>query len=100
MIAACGTADEEEALAAWGTVNPIAPTSDRGYPLLIVHGGKDPMIPTAASEMLLAAAPTGDKEMVVFSDGDHCIYNHREERDALIADWVRSRLAGNISCRS
>jgi esterase/lipase len=100
MIAACGTNNEEEALAAWGAVDPIAPTSGREYPLLIVHGGKDPMIPTAASEMLLAAAPTGDKEMVVFSDGDHCIYNHREDRDALIADWVRSRLAGDVSCRS
>jgi esterase/lipase len=97
MVAACGTDNEEEALAAWGAVDPIAPTiaptSGRGYPLLIVHGGKDPMIPTAASEMLLAAAPTDDKEMVVFSDGDHCIYNHRDDRDALIADWVRSRLA-------
>jgi esterase/lipase len=93
MVAACGTDNEEEALAAWGTVDPIAPTSGRGYPLLIVHGGKDPMIPTPASEMLLAAAPTDDKEMVVFSDGDHCIYNHRDDRDALIADWVRSRLA-------
>jgi len=93
MVAACGTDNEEEALAAWGAVDPIAPASGRGYPLLIVHGGKDAMIPTAASEMLLAAAPTDDKEMVVFSDGDHCIYNHRDDRDALIADWVRSRLA-------
>jgi esterase/lipase len=92
MVAACGTDNEEEALAAWRTVNPIAPAGRR-YPLLIVHGGKDPMIPTAASEMLLAAASTDDKEMVVFSDGDHCIYNHRDDRDALIADWVRSRLA-------
>jgi esterase/lipase len=92
MVAACGTDNEEEALTAWGTVDPIAPTSGRGYPLLIVHGGKDPMIPMAASDMLLAAAPTDDKEMVVFSDGDHCIYNHRDDRDALIADWVRSRL--------
>jgi len=50
--------------------------------------------------MLLAAAPTDEKEMVVFSDGDHCIYNHREDRDALITDWVRSRLAGDVSCRS
>jgi esterase/lipase len=58
------------------------------------------MIPMAVSEMLLAAAPTDDKEMVVFSDGDHCIYNHRDDRDALIADWVRSRLAGDVSCRS
>jgi alpha-beta hydrolase superfamily lysophospholipase len=97
MIAACGTDNEEEALAAWGAVDPIAPTiaprSGNGYPLLIVQGGKDPMIPTAASEMLLAAAPTDDKEMVVFSDGDHCIYNHRDDRDALIADWAHSRLA-------
>jgi esterase/lipase len=97
MIAACGTDNEEEALAAWGAVDPLAPTipprPGKGYPLLIVQGGKDPMIPTAASEMLLAAAPTDDKEMVVFSDGDHCIYNHRDDRDALIADWVRSRLA-------
>jgi esterase/lipase len=93
MIATCGTHDEEAAVAVWGTVDPIAPTSGGGYPLLIVQGGKDPMIPTVASEMLLAAAPTDDKEMVVFSDGDHCIYNHRDDRDALIADWVRSRLA-------
>jgi esterase/lipase len=93
MVAACGTNDEGEALAAWGAVDPIAAPSRRGYPLLIVHGGKDPMIPMAASEMLLAAAPTDDKEMVVFSDGDHCIYNHRDDRDALIADWMRSRLA-------
>ena len=92
MVAACGTDNEEEALAAWRTVDPIAPAGRR-YPLLIVHGGKDPMIPTAASEMLLAAASTDDKEMVVFSDGDHCIYNHRDDRDAMIADWVRARLA-------
>jgi alpha-beta hydrolase superfamily lysophospholipase len=92
MVAACGTANEEEALAAWRSVDPIAPTS-RNYPLLIVHGGLDPMIPLAASEILLAAAPTSDKEMVVYSDGNHCIYNHLEDRDALIADWVRARLA-------
>jgi hypothetical protein len=30
--------------------------------------------------------------MVVFSDGDHCIYNHLQERDMVIADWMRARL--------
>ena len=92
MVAACGTDDEVEALLVWKSVNPVAPTSGGGYPLLIVQGGKDPMVPTAATEMLFAAAPTDDKEMIAFSDGDHCIYNHREDRDALIADWARSRL--------
>src|SRR5258708_6327760 len=90
MVAACGTENEEEALAAWRAVDPIAPTSGRGYPLLIVHGGKDPMIPTVASEMLLTAAPTDGKEMVAFSDGDHCLYNHPRDRGALIADCVHS----------
>jgi hypothetical protein len=31
--------------------------------------------------------------MVVFSDGDHCIYNHRSDRDNLVADWMRERLS-------
>jgi len=93
MIATCGTSDAEEAVAVWSAVYPMAPTTGGPYPLLIIHGGKDPMIPLAASEMLLAGAPTDDKEMIVFSDGYHCIYNHLDDRDALIADWARSRLA-------
>jgi len=35
---------------------------------------------------------TADWRMVVLSDGDHCIYNHRSDRDALMADWLRARL--------
>src|SRR5258708_1974167 len=67
MVAACGTDNEDEALAAWGTVDPIAPPSSKGYPLLIVHGGKDPMIPTPSSDTLLSAAPTDYTGMGVFS---------------------------------
>ena len=32
--------------------------------------------------------------MVVFSDGYHCVYNHKADRDALVADWLRARLCG------
>ena len=92
MMAACGTDDEEEAAAIWGSVDPITPHHGAGYPLLIVQGGADPLVTTPAAAALMAALPTQDAEMVVFSDGDHCIYNHRDDRDALIADWVRERL--------
>lgn len=32
--------------------------------------------------------------MVVFSDGDHCVYNHADDKNDLIADWVADRLEG------
>ena len=93
MLAFCGTTDEDKAAAVWATMDPLKPVHGQDFPLLIVHGAKDPAVPLATAEMMLERAPTSDKQMVVFSDGDHCVYNHRDERDALIADWVRSQLA-------
>jgi esterase/lipase len=58
----------------------------------MVHGGKDPMISADLAESLFQTAPTDDKRMVVFSDGDHCIYNHKQDRDVMVTDWMRARL--------
>ncbi|NUP16090.1 MAG: alpha/beta fold hydrolase [Streptomyces sp.] len=93
MMAFCASDDAEETSAIWGTVNPVAEGPNAGYPLLVVHGGKDPLVSDDRVDMLVRLAPTDDQEMVVFSDGDHCIYNHRQDRDVLIADWVRTRLS-------
>jgi hypothetical protein len=30
--------------------------------------------------------------MLIFSDGDHCIYNHAEDKHNLIGDWVFDKL--------
>jgi alpha-beta hydrolase superfamily lysophospholipase len=94
MVAYCGLDDAERAVDVWRSVTPTSDGPNRGYPLLMVHGGKDPMISADLAEMLLRAAPTEDKRMVVFSDGDHCIYNHKVDRDVLVTDWMRARLCG------
>jgi alpha-beta hydrolase superfamily lysophospholipase len=94
MLAVCGTEDADRAVDVWKTVTPLAGGPNAGYPLLVVQGGKDPLVSTDMAQMLLQGAPTDDKQMVVFSDGDHCIYNHRNDRDVLIADWMRARMCG------
>ena len=63
-----------------------------GYPLLVIQGGMDPLVPTEHAQMLMQMAPTQDKRMVLFSDGNHCIYNHLRDRDNLVADWMFEKL--------
>lgn len=92
MMTFCASEDAEETAAIWSSVNPTAHGPNSGYPLLVVHGGRDPLVSDALVEMVHDMVPTDDREMVVFTDGDHCIYNHREDRDLLIADWMRERL--------
>ncbi|MFD5087233.1 hypothetical protein ACFVYP_13145 [Kitasatospora sp. NPDC058201] len=55
------------------------------------------MISMELAQTLLDGAPTDDKQVVVFSDGDHCVYHHRHDRDTLVADWTRARLCGTPS---
>ncbi|MTD54253.1 alpha/beta hydrolase [Amycolatopsis pithecellobii] len=93
MLTYAGTDETEQGLACWRTVTPLAAGPNAGYPLLVVHGGKDPLVSDEMALTMLRDAPTADKKMVVFSDGDHCIYNHKRDRDVLIADWLRLRLA-------
>lgn len=94
MVTACGTTEPDQAVAVWRTVTPLADGPNAGYPLLIVHGGEDPMISMDLAQILFKSAPTQDKQMVVFSDGNHCVYNHKHDRDAIVADWMRARVCG------
>lgn len=94
MMAMCNVPEPREATEIWSSVTPAETGPNAGYPLLMVQGGEDPMVSTPLSQMLFERAPTGDKQMVIFSDGDHCIYRHRQDRDVLIADWLRARLCG------
>ncbi len=92
LLAFCGVDDPDEAIGVWTTVTPLVPGPNRDYSLLVVHGGDDPMVSEEMATTVFAKAPAGAREMVVFSDGVHCIYNHKTDRDVLIADWVRARL--------
>ena len=93
MLVASGGDDPKLAMAAFAQIDPLTPVHGKDYPLLILHGGKDMAVPMSAAQLLIDEAPTKTKELIIFSDGDHCLYNHRDDRDALIADWVLTQLA-------
>ncbi|WP_372984760.1 alpha/beta hydrolase family protein [Microbacterium sp.] len=93
MVSFCGTGDPEEAIAVWSSVVPLAEGANGDYSLLVLHGGADPLVTQAMAEGLWKGARTANREMVIFSDGDHCIYNHKTDRDILVADWMFDRLS-------
>lgn len=94
MMALANVKTAEAAVDIWSTVTPISPGSNADYPLLMVHGSEDPLIANEVAMMLWERSPTPNKEMVTFSDGDHCIYRHLSDRDILVSDWMRERLVG------
>lgn len=92
MIAYCGVGSAEAAVPLWELVKPDEKGPNKEYPLLMVQGGEDPLVTTQIGRMLYDNAPTTHKKWVMFSDGDHCIYRHKDDRDMLICDWMRETL--------
>lgn len=92
MMAFCGVDTAEEAVKIWELVTPAEKGSNAEYPLLMVQGGEDLLVTNPIAQMLFDNPPTQNREMVIFSDGDHCIYRHRMDRDILISDWMRQQL--------
>ncbi|KQW69893.1 S9 family peptidase [Methylibium sp. Root1272] len=62
-------------------------------PLLVLHGGADPLITLEDQQPFLDAAATTDKTLRFWPDGEHTIYNHAAERTAVVADWFVDRFA-------
>jgi pimeloyl-ACP methyl ester carboxylesterase len=92
MMAHAGATTADQAYAVWGTVDPIASAHPLTCPLLVVQGGNDPVVTMEHAERMLDRAQSPDKRLELFSDGDHCIYNHSDDKHALIGDWMASRL--------
>lgn len=68
------------------------PARDRiACPLLVLHGGADPLVALEDQQPFLDAA-TGEAALRVWPDGEHTIYNHSFERTALVGDWFAARL--------
>jgi 2,6-dihydroxypseudooxynicotine hydrolase len=59
-------------------------------PLLVVHGGKDRLIPPYHAERLAQEAPGA--ELVMDPDGNHGLTNHAYESRSRIADWLAAQL--------
>ncbi|WP_234825130.1 alpha/beta hydrolase family protein [Cupriavidus necator] len=95
---------EEQAAAMLGSRDPAAIQAnfermrfhshrDRiSCPLLVLHGGADPLVKLEDQQPFLDAARTDDVTLRIWPDGEHTIYNHAAERTALVADWFADRL--------
>lgn len=61
-------------------------------PLLVQHGRRDPVFKVANARQLHDLAGSADRTWQEWSDGDHCVDNHAEDKHRAIADWLLPRL--------
>lgn len=61
-------------------------------PLLQLHGEPDTVFLLENARRLYDEASSADKTLHIWPDGDHCIYNHTEEKHAIVGDWFARRL--------
>ncbi|MBS0343503.1 MAG: alpha/beta hydrolase [Proteobacteria bacterium] len=86
--------DDERAISQNFERMSFRPGRDRiACPLLVLHGGADPLVKLQDQQPFLDAATHADVTLRVWDDGEHTIYNHSAERTAFVADWFSQRLA-------
>ena len=61
-------------------------------PLLLLHGVPDQVFLLENARTIHDSAASRDRQMRIWEDGDHCIYNHSHEKHTLVADWFAARL--------
>lgn len=92
VAAHVGDVTPEFAIEVWKSIVAVDPAKPVTCPLLVVHGGQDPLVSTEDAEAIFGSGKGMDTSMVEYSDGDHCVYNHADDKHALICDWMASRL--------
>jgi pimeloyl-ACP methyl ester carboxylesterase len=61
-------------------------------PLLQLHSANDPVFSLANARQVHDRAASTDRTLLVWADGDHCLYNHSSERNCAVADWFCERI--------
>lgn len=61
-------------------------------PLLQIHSEPDQVFLLNNAEQIYQGSLSEDKEIRIWADGDHCIYNHSEEKSIYISDWFSTKL--------
>ena len=84
--------DAEEADAIWSDIDVRKVGANLACPVLIIHGQRDPLICDEEMQEIFSCLASVDKQMIRFSDGDHCVYNHADDKHIAIADWVAIKL--------
>ncbi|XVQ07396.1 alpha/beta hydrolase [Spirillospora sp. CA-255316] len=60
-------------------------------PLLVIHGGRDPIVSEGEQREFLAGA-TSRSQIRIWADGEHTVPNHHVERTRMVADWMTDAL--------
>lgn len=95
-----GTADADEAKARIGTLDISSEVARLTCPLLQLHSVPDQIFRLENARKIFDDASSIDKSLVIWADGDHCIYNHSHEKFCTIADWFAQKLSAVPSASS
>ncbi|EIZ77738.1 hypothetical protein WSK_3748 [Novosphingobium sp. Rr 2-17] len=88
FVVFCGEAD---APSVWGALDAGRALANSRQPLLILHGSADPLVTEAEVLEIARMAGSEDVEVAIFSNGEHCLYNHTADKHDLVAEWIRQR---------
>lgn len=91
MDAAFGTRDGDTLAATLRQLRFDPSRQPIGCPVLVLHGGADPLVDRGQAQAFAGASARGRLES--WPDGEHTIYNHADERDALVGDWLAEVLS-------
>ncbi len=69
-------------------------------PLLQLHSIPDPIFHLANARPIHDRASSKDKTLLIWDDGDHCMYNHSDEKHMVVADWFCKRFVSTVFSKS
>ncbi|MPY55662.1 alpha/beta hydrolase family protein [Streptomyces spongiae] len=95
ISAAVGTEDLDRVTEVMHSLRFDPDTHRVTCPLLLLHGGRDPLARYEDQEPFLRAADPATATLRIWPDGEHTLYNHAAERDAFTADWFTDHLTGD-----
>ena len=87
-----GTTDLERVRAVLGQLTFTPEANQIECALLQLHGGLDTICPLEIALPIYEHAPSADKQIIIWPDGVHCVYNHSHEKHSILADWFHDRL--------
>jgi alpha-beta hydrolase superfamily lysophospholipase len=92
FAAMLGSRDHAEARTLMAGLDLLEEVKRMSCPLLVLHGVPDTVFTFANARSLYEAAGSADKTLLAWDDGDHCLYNHANEKNWMVADWFADRL--------
>ncbi len=99
FAAMVGSTDEAAVLATMRALDLTRAAPRIRCPLLVLHGAPDQVFLLENAKSIHDLAAAADKTLVVWDDGDHCLYNHAHEKHCLMADWFREHLERQPNAR-